>query len=182
MIELHNWRMDEQFSPYPEGSRDKYAILSPNDCEIDGIIAGHRYLMKFSNPRYPVQFWSEIIAATVGRYMGVRVPKCYVAVDPSTGQPGSLISWFYGEGAEEDFDLLPHDLEPVTGPQTGDLIIPDDAPRKYSRYVAGSAYMVRYIQDYDLQKGRQHNVETLGRFIGRLFTCLDQKAVLHNGL
>jgi hypothetical protein len=165
MIVLDDWQMDEQFSPYPEGSRDKYAIFSPRNCEADGIIPDHRYLMKFSNPRYPVQFWSEIIAAIVGRYMGVRVPRCFIATDRATGQPGSLTSWFYGEGAEEDFDLLPEDLEPITGPQTGDSIVPDDAPHSYSRYVAGSAYMVRYIPDYDLHKGRQHNIETLARFL-----------------
>ena len=121
--------------------------------------------MKFSNPRYPVQYWSEFIAALVGKHMGVRVPRCLLALDPGTGNPGSLISWFYGEGAEDDFVLLPADIEPLTGPQTGDSIAPDDAPKSHSRYVPGSAYMVRYIPEFDLIKGRQHNLETLSRFI-----------------
>ncbi len=126
--------------------------------------------MKFSNPRYPIQFWSEIIAGIVGRYTGVPVPRAFIATDPKTGEMGSLASWFYGEGAEEDFEELPNaQIADDVTIDFGAIPIPeDDVQESFSRYIPGSSYMVRFIPGYDLEKGKQHNIKTLSHLIAAM--------------
>lgn len=167
-VDVSEWTVDEQFSPYPEGSRDKYALISPSDCAYPGIVPNHRYLLKFSNPRYPVQFWSEIVAYRIADLMGVPAPECFLSSDPNSGQPGSLTSWFYGKQIEAD---APWPTDLVVDSQIGggqdveDGFAPEDAPRTYSLYVPGSSYMARFIEDYDFKKGKQHNLKTLRNFV-----------------
>lgn len=126
--------------------------------------------MKFSNPRYPVQFWSEIVAGIVGKHTGVPVPSCYISSDPKTGQLGSLASWFYGKGAEDDFEeLTTNDEGENSELEIAPLPLPDEeVDQAFSRYVPGSSYMVRFIPGYDLEKGKQHNLKTLSRLLTAL--------------
>jgi hypothetical protein len=165
-IDISNWQKDDEFYPYPEGSRDKYALISPLSCDDPRVVPDHRYLMKFSNPRYPIQFWSEVIAEIIGRHAQVEVPPVFIAKDPETGQPGSLIQWFYGSAVEgacfdggaavTDADVLENNI-PIPLP-----------PDTYSVYVPGSSYMARHIENYDLKTGRQHNLRTVHSFVKAL--------------
>lgn len=161
-ISLLGWEEDGEFSPYPEGARDKYALIAPAEPNDLRIVPGHRYLMKFSNPRYPVQFWSEIIAQIIGSHIGVPVPPCFYAEDVDTGSPGSLIEWFYGEKIEGGDSNLLVPIEDVD-----DADVPREAPSAYSLYVPGSSYMIRRIEGYDLKTGRQHNLRHIGALITR---------------
>jgi hypothetical protein len=163
-IDLTGWKEDEEFSPYPEGSRDKYALIAPEAPDEACIFPNHRYLMKFSNPRYPVQFWSEIIAGVVGYHVGVDVPPCHYAEDTKTRAPGSLIEWFYGDPIERNVPVSPVPLADVA---VEDLDIPVDVPSTHSLYVPGSSYMARQIEGYDLKTGRQHNLKHIGFLIAR---------------
>lgn len=164
-IDLRGWRIDETNSPYPEGSRDKYAVIAPNSPECPEIIPGHRYLMKFSRARYPVQFWSEIIAFLVSKHMNVDCPACFYAEDVHAGTPGSLISWFYGKEIEAP---LSSDTVPLSGMRDTLISIPENAPSDHSLYIPGSSYMARMIPNYDLKKGTQHNVYHLRIFLTSL--------------
>jgi hypothetical protein len=163
-INLEGWTEDEQFSPYPEGSRDKYALIAPHEVSNGVIIPNHRYLMKFSNPRYAVQFWSEIIAGIVGRYVGVPVPRCFYAEDVASGAPGSLIEWFYGDAIEQDQPLENVLISEAVAPE---VEVPENAPSTHSLYVPGSSYMARQIENYDLKTGKQHNLKHLGVVVTR---------------
>ncbi|WP_282949568.1 hypothetical protein [Sphingopyxis sp. Geo24] len=163
-VNLEGWAKDAMFSPYPEGSRDKYAVIAPEAPDNSAIIPCHRYLMKFSNPRYPAQFWSEIIAAEIGCEIGVPVPPCFYSLDPATGTPGSLSEWFFGDAIEAATAFTagpiiadPHDIPDV----------PESAPTTHSLYVAGSAYMARHIKDYDLKTGKQHNLRSISVLMKR---------------
>ena len=75
VIDISGWGIDEAFYPYPEGSRNKYAPIAPEDGCTPAIIPGHRYLMKFSNQRYPVQFWSEVISGIIGNHIAFQHPE-----------------------------------------------------------------------------------------------------------
>lgn len=161
-VDISGWQRDEEFFPFPEGARDKYALIAPDSPSDIRIVGRHRYLMKFSNPRYNIQFWSEIIAKIVGDEMGVDVPSCFYAEDTETGQPGSLISWFYGEGVESGID--DSHIVGVHGDEE-DGITPPDLPSSHSLYVPGSSYMVRQIENYDLKTGKQHNLKHISYLI-----------------
>ncbi|MBB3587770.1 hypothetical protein [Sphingomonas sp. BK481] len=163
-VDIRGWAQDGEFSPFPEGARDKYALIAPEVPADARIVPGHRYLMKFSNPRYPVQFWSEMIAGVVGRLMNVPVPECFYAEDEASGQPGTLISWFYGYEIEKDSITAAAALVDVPG---YDPDIPAAAPETHSLYVPGGSYMVRRIENYDLKTGRQHNLKHIGYLITR---------------
>lgn len=160
LIDISQWKIDEEFSPYPEGSRDKYAVIAPVSQLPSGIVPEHRYLMKFSNRRYPVQFWSELMAFAIAKQLHVQVPPTFIAIDPATGQPGSLIEWFYGpqiEHSRQEKGRLAAVAAIIFGVR--------EAPTTHSLYVPGSNYMRRFIPDYDLRTGRQHNFVDLARWI-----------------
>lgn len=161
-VDISGWQRDEEFFPFPEGARDKYALIAPDEPTDSRILARHRYLMKFSNPRYNIQFWSEIIAKIVGDEMGVEVPSCFYAEDTDSGQPGSLISWFYGEAVESGIDDS-HIVANYVAEE--DVITPTDLPSSHSLYVPGSSYMVRQIDSYDLKTGKQHNLKHVSYLI-----------------
>jgi hypothetical protein len=156
LVDIAGWDKDESFSPYPEGSRDKYAVFAPEDCTARGVVAGHRYLVKFSNQRYPVQFWSEVIAVIVAKGLGVPVPDTFVAIDPESGAPASLTSWFYGEKVETK-PVSASPLIRIALSLVEQLAGSHDVPSTHSLYVPGSSYMTRLIENYDLRKGKQHN-------------------------
>ncbi|TMJ17317.1 MAG: hypothetical protein E6G92_13375 [Alphaproteobacteria bacterium] len=167
LVDIKGWTTDELFSPYPEGSRDKYALIAPETGCPPEIIPGHRYLMKFSNQRYPVQFWSELIATRVGQHIGVPTPPAFIAVDADSEQPGSLIEWFYGPRLEAQQGQKKRPGFSFAGAFRG-IFGPseeEEVPKTHSLYVPGSNYMTRVIPEYDLKAGTQHNMSTVGTWI-----------------
>jgi len=134
VIDVSGWSPEDDYSPYPEGARAKTAYICPESIEYSFLIPNHRYLFKESNPRYPEQYWVEIIACLLGRYSGVAVPPAYVSCDSINNKSGALIEWFYGR--------------------------PDEDPE--SRYTMGGDFMTRMIRHYDRGKGTQHNFRTVG--------------------
>jgi hypothetical protein len=133
VVLVSGWLADEEFPIFPQGSREKKALFSPEGT-LGFIVDRHRYLFKYSVRRHPVQFWSEIIAYEIGRVMDVAVPPALVSID-ADGQAGALIEFFYGH---------PSDQEAL-------------------RYVAGADYFVRIIPGFDTKTGRQHSVRGIVR-------------------
>lgn len=134
-INVADWRRDEEFAQYPEGARDKTLLYCPRPVPYAFLKAGHRYLFKLSSPRYPEQFWAEIIAYRLGIQMDIDIPPAFVAYDSKTNQSGALIEWF---------------LRPIG------LLSSED-------YIAGGDYCQQYIPNFDRKKGRQHNFETVSQ-------------------
>lgn len=161
-VNVSNWLKDEENSPYPEGARDKYVLISPAEPGDDKIIPNHRYLLKFSNKRYPTQFWSELLAYDIACHLGIEAPPTFYAEDSETGEPASLVEWFYGAEIENSKDV-PKTLN--ANPEIELSDIPESAPSDYSLYVSGGNYMVRRIEGYDLRKGKQHNFTTIRQLI-----------------
>jgi len=96
-IDITEWPRDPDFQVFPQGARAKTAVLAPSG----GVLPSKRYLFKYALDRYPEEFWSEIIASSVGRHFGIPVPNALPAIDLSTGRAGALIEWFYSDGVEE---------------------------------------------------------------------------------
>jgi len=93
LVDISNWKRDDEFSIYPYGARDKLLVISP--AGSSPIIKGNfRYLFKKSNKRYPWQFWNEVIAYHIGMLIGVNVPKAFPAINSSGNECGALIEWF----------------------------------------------------------------------------------------
>lgn len=132
-IDVANWRRDEEFAQYPEGARDKTLLYCPIPAPYAFLKVGHRYLFKLSSPRYPEEFWAEIIAYRLGTKMDIDIPPAFVAYDSKTNQSGALIEWF---------------LRPIG------LLSSED-------YIAGGDYCQQYIPNFDRKKGKQHNFETV---------------------
>lgn len=141
VVEIDSWEIYEDNEVYPEGSKDKSLHIAPKNPVYKFIIPEHKYLFKLSYDRYPEQFWVEIIAYKLGELMGIQVPPTFVATNKRGSKTGALVEWFYGY--------------PGTGTEMK---------------IAGTAYMQMFIDDYDKDKGRQHNfghIEALHRILGR---------------
>ena len=139
-VDVCNWEEDDEFSPYPKGSRAKNALFCPEDTGFSFLIPKHRYLFKYSSHRYPDQYWAEIAAYIVGCFMDVSVPPAFLGYNSTNDECCALIEWFYG--------------------------CPDDDPT--IRYVEGGEYMTHLIAHYDRIKGRQHNFRTVTTFLKTL--------------
>lgn len=100
VIDITGWQRDPKFPIFPQGARAKTAVFAPASPLLPGLRPRQRYLFKYSLPRYPEEFWSEIVAQIVGKRIGVPVPTVFLARDGSTGYVGALIEWFYNDGAE----------------------------------------------------------------------------------
>jgi len=61
-IDVSTWIQDDEYAPYPVGTREKALLFCPTNATLDHLIPGHQYLFKESRKRYPEQFWAEIIA------------------------------------------------------------------------------------------------------------------------
>ncbi|MBF0098028.1 MAG: HipA domain-containing protein [Magnetococcales bacterium] len=131
VIDISSWHPDDRFPVYPEGSREKSAWISPQTPELPFLLGSHRYLFKHSSDRHPVQFWGEIVAYRLGCLMGIPVPPAYVAQKSTDPRPAALIEWFYRS---------------------------DDQTVNYE---PGTVHMKRIIHDFDVKKGRQHNILTV---------------------
>lgn len=95
-VEISNWKRDDRSGIFPVGARDKQMVWSPNDCSPP-LKPHYPYLFKESIPRYPDQFWTEIVAYIVAQHIGVDVPKAVPAETDIDGDTvgGALIEWMY---------------------------------------------------------------------------------------
>lgn len=134
-VDVTDWPRDDLHPFHPYGARSKQVLLCPDPAPFAFLIPGHRYILKFSNPRAPRQFWSEIIAYRVGGMMGIDVPPAFAAFDSNEGQPAALIEFFFG---------------PPGDPEA-------------SEFVHGGDYCVKYEPTYERRKGADHTVELLLR-------------------
>ncbi len=100
-INIQGWLLDDSFGPiFPEGARLKRAVFSPSEIDNALLKSEWRYLFKLSEPRYPEQFWAEIIAYQIGQILNIPVPPAFAAYDPEQNQCGALIEWFYEDHRE----------------------------------------------------------------------------------
>lgn len=142
IVDISEWTVHEDYEVYPVGARDKSLRICPND-DYSFCLAGHKYLFKESiksvqdpsKPKFPDQYWAEIIAFKIGRLMGLSIPPTFVAYNPETGQSGALIEWFTGYPGQH-----------------------------VERFVAGGDIMQEMIEGYDRDKGRDHNLNTISIF------------------
>ncbi len=126
---------------HPQGARDKRILFAPETVQPP-LLTGHRYIFKQSNPRYPAQFWAEIIAYHVGRTIGVEVPPAFPAWHANSKQAGALIEFFFGRSTD-----------------------PVDAELQH-----GGDYCEKVRPGFDRKRGKLHcvvtNVEIADRLLG----------------
>lgn len=139
-INVSNWKMDDEFSVYPEGARDKTLFHSPEHSSHRFLVPSHRYLYKLAVRRHPEQFWTEIIAYHVGCLLGIPVPPAFVAFDDNNETCGALIEWF--------------------------LDYPEQNEKEY--FIAGGDIMISFIPSYERKKGQQHHFTIIERYLGTL--------------
>lgn len=136
--DITNWVSNADYGGlFPKGARDKSLYTSPTEDEIGNlnfIRPNFSYLFKESFDRYPCQFWAEIVAYRVGCIVGVEVPPAFVSIrkEGSNIVCGALIEWFYDE-------------------KSPDFVFYED----------GGGLFEMLINDFDTQKGTQHNLKTI---------------------
>lgn len=135
VIDVTAWLGDEHHAVFPIGARDKEMLWSPRILELDNIKPNWPYLFKESIDRYPDQYWTELVAFVVSKYVDVNVPKVLPAFKRTNEGVvcGSLIEWFYDVNAE--------------------------------RFVHAGSYFKRIIPDFDDKAGKQHNLTDMNLFI-----------------
>lgn len=133
-VDVTFWGEKEEFEPYPEGARVKTLVYAPTQPTFAFLKGSHQYLFKLSRDRCPEQFWNEIFAYRLGLEMGVSVPPAFVAYDDNTNQSAALIEWFLS----------------LTGS------IREDSE-------SGGDLCQQMISNFDRDKGKQHNFETLSQ-------------------
>ncbi len=138
VIDVSSWNPDDRFPAYPEGTREKSLWISPRSPPLPFLIGGHRYLFKHASRRHPAQFWCEVIAYRLGCLMGISVPPAYAAWKSESGESAALIEWFYRRDDEN------------------------------VRYEPGTVHMKRLIPDFDVKKGRQHNILTVLKILSEI--------------
>lgn len=100
-IDISEWKRHVEFSEaYPEGARPKRIVISPASPVQDVIKPSWQYMFKLSDPKYPEQYWCELIAFHIGSLLGVNVPPAHAAFDSITQEFGSISEWFYRPGED----------------------------------------------------------------------------------
>lgn len=147
VVDVTGWPLGGELTPYPEGTRSKSELYCPADVALPFLIPQHRYLYKKTiqrKSRNPAvagyihyeQFWVEIVAYHLGRALHVSVPPAFVACrllpDSQELEYACLIEWYYGY---------------------------PNAP--YATVARGGELIMREIEGYDREKGRQHNFLTI---------------------
>ncbi|HBP40999.1 MAG: hypothetical protein ACTJG4_09565 [Vreelandella alkaliphila] len=140
VIDITGWDVHRDYEVFPVGARDKSLRVCPASPPYDFCLPGHRYLFKEAiksaknsdKPRYPNQYWAEVIAFHIGRLMGLTLPPVFIAIDSVRNEPGTVNEWFIGY-----------------------------ADSKEARYFPGGDYLQRRISGFDRDKGRQHNLTTI---------------------
>ncbi|KKL67076.1 hypothetical protein LCGC14_2138580, partial [marine sediment metagenome] len=122
---------------YTVGSRDKDAYFSPEKPEHKCIKPDWRYLFKLSRSTRTItfwwQFWCEIIAYRFGSVIGVKVPPAHIGLSKK-----------YEQGVDTYAALIEWFYD-----ESKDV------------YITGEQIMVGLIEDFDTEKGRKHNLETI---------------------
>jgi hypothetical protein len=98
-IDVHEWAPDAEFGVFPEGAREKEALIAPGQPLMDILVPNKRYLYKLSRDVFPEQFWAEVVAYRIGCLLGLQVPPAFYALNSGTHTAGALIEWFY-DGAQ----------------------------------------------------------------------------------
>lgn len=100
VVNISDWRVDEEYRQYPEGARSKALLYAPANPPYSFLRSNFPYLFKLSSHRYPEQFWVEIFAYRLGCQVGIEVPKAFVAINTKKDLSGALIEWFFEPGSE----------------------------------------------------------------------------------
>ncbi len=133
-----NWRRDDTYEGiYPSGARVKDAYFSPEKPTDECIKSNWRYLFKLSRNHFPWQFWCEIIAYRFGYIIGVEVPPVHIGHNRKYGKEGVDI---YAALIEWFYD------------------------DKNRGYISGGQIMVEFIENFDRDTGKEHNLETIRKF------------------
>lgn len=140
-IIIDNWCQDDTYEGiYPKGARDKSAYFSPETVDGNHLKRNYRYLFKLSRSWCPWQFWGEIIAYRLGLTIGVEVPPAHIGLS-NKYNPEAVT---YGALIEWFYD------------------------DKEDFYVEGGQFMVQFVENYDRQKGTQHNFLTIATFLDNI--------------
>ncbi len=137
LIDVSEWTLDEQNAVFPVGARDKQMLWSPEEAP-EGLKPSWPYLFKESIARYPDQYWTEVVAYIVSKYIDVKVPKAVPAFRLEDGEiiEGSLIEWFYDVHNE--------------------------------RYMPGGVFFKRRIPEFDDELGQHHNFKDFATILRAL--------------
>lgn len=100
VVNVSEWRVDEEYRQYPEGARSKTLLYAPTIPPYSFLKSDFPYLFKLSSHRYPEQFWVEVFAYRFGREVGIEVPEAFVAINDNKDLSGALIEWFLEPGSE----------------------------------------------------------------------------------
>ena len=156
IIDVTHWEKDEHNAIFPVGARDKEMIWSPSDASEE-IKPHWPHLFKESIARYPDQYWTELVAYIVSKYLGVDVPKVYPAIKHTQEGIvcGSLIEWFYDVNTERHipagsyFKKRIPDFDDKTGKEHN-FIDMDALIRSFSQYAALSTPRLQWLSDMAL--------------------------------
>src|SRR5262249_747225 len=96
IVPVGTWAKDEDYPVYPVGANPKRLLLCPAQPPSADLIPGHRYLFKTAKEWKAGQLWSEFLAYQLSVPTGVHVPRCFVAIDESSGESGALVEFFFG--------------------------------------------------------------------------------------
>ena len=115
IIDVRNWSPSGEYDGlYPKGARTKSCFFSPEDVQkqYNFLKNDHYYLFKESNKNYPWQFWIEIIAYRLGKFMDIEVPPAYIGYRGDVDKYGALIEWFYNKdhGYIEGSIVMQHEI------------------------------------------------------------------------
>jgi len=138
IVVIDDWRHDETYDGvYPEGAREKDVYFSPGNRSQEYIKPNWRYLFKLSRSDEwcPWQFWMEIIAYRFGRIIGVEVPPAWPAVSNKYKEGGKT----YGALIEWFYN------------------------EESSHYFDGGQLMTIFVENFDREKGTNHNWMSLYR-------------------
>lgn len=138
VIDVTDWLTDEHHAVFPVGARDKEMLWSPKDSESEILKNNWPYLFKESIYRYPDQYWTELVAYIVSKYLDVDVPRVFPAIKQTEQGTvcASLIEWFYDVETE--------------------------------RFVHAGSYFKRIVLDFDDKTGAQHNFVDMNLLIRAL--------------
>jgi len=114
-----------------KGSREKQWVLRPLKYPHTSV---ELYLFKESNKRYPAEFWAEIVAAEIGKLVGVQTPETHCAY---MGDKYAALVRFFLTFEWYDKDQRYQQIETLL--EGGDIIMGFDP-------------------EFDRRKGERHNI------------------------